>query len=133
MNPTYPCTVCGASYLREDLAQACSTLIVEEKVNMPFGTVFRCEDGLIGILYDVTPLGKQTHFYKYVLARADLDENVAAPGVEVSGDYLRKAKPITERDFIRVRELLTSRIASCRLPAPPHVEKIIKLELSPLL
>jgi hypothetical protein len=129
----YVCGVCSEVYRSEGLKKACEEKPVEDPV-MDLGTVFKCVDGLFGILYD-TDVEEQTHERTYSIARTglSLDSNRnwhLVPEISADSDYLSEAQPVSNEEFTRVEQTLRHRLRKSK--PVPYIVKLRELNLVPL-
>lgn len=133
---SYICKVCGEEYLREDLKLICEQVPAKE-LPLRLGTVFKCEDGIFGILYN-SRIEKQTHFRSYVIARTSKDYVRAdgiwliAPEVIVPEEYLSQASPVTDEEFDIIKKTFERHKEEAANSNLEHVVKLRELELIPL-
>ncbi len=134
----YWCGVCGEQYQSENLQKTCEQTPVEEISSLVTGTVFKCKDDLLAILYESQKIKKQIHKREYKIARtgihllSNVDEMwMMIPEVSVDAKYLSHAQPVSDQEFEKVKETLKYHLKDVpqHLANQPHIVKLRELTL----
>lgn len=138
MNNFHICGVCKEAYRTEPLARACEQTPIDDILDIRPGTVFKCTDGLLAVMYDSEIEGK-THRREYTLLRAgyqipNTDILMVVPETHVDSNYLSNVTAASEEEFSSVRKSLEFYIDQPQATSntPLHLAKLSEITLCPL-
>jgi hypothetical protein len=124
--PPFNCSICNAPYLREDLKQTCEKKPIED-LFMKYGSVFKCKEGIIGVLYD-SKTSEQTHERTYEILRISPCHSMAVPQIFVGKKDLESAISIDNETFTATCKYLEKRLEKAE-DNQDHTQKLKNLKL----